>query len=126
MLNQTEFTEKVGALQDEVRGMTDIDDPSVISSTAADLKRLNYTPPVSIPLDTFLSYTTIDLLGEIDRIVELPDAELPELPGQDQLSPMEVKLEHIAILVFYFKELADLRRQVPEAWDEVDELYVHD
>ena len=126
MLNQTEFMDKVGVLQSEVRSLTDIDDSSVISNTAADLKRLNYTPPVSIPLDTFLSYTTSDLLAEIDRIVELPESEVPELPGQDQLSPMEVKLEHIAILVFYFKELADLRRQVPEAWDEVDELYVHD
>jgi hypothetical protein len=126
MLNQNEFMAKVGALQGEVRGLTDIDDPSVISATAADLKRLNYTPPVSIPLDTFLAYTTSDLLAEIGRIVDLPEAEVPELPGQDELSPMEIKLEHIAILVFYFKELADLRRQVPEAWDEVDELYVHD
>lgn len=126
MLNQIEFLDKVGELQSEVRVMNDIDDPAIISETAANLKRLNYTPPVSIPVDTFLAYMTADLLEEVRRIVDMPDEEVAQLTGQDELSPLEIKLEHIAVLVFYFKELAELRRQVPEAWDEVDELYVHD
>ena len=126
MLNQIEFLEKIEKLEAEVRALGDIDDPDMIGATASNLKRLNYTPPVSIPVDTFLAYTTADLLGAIKRIVDLPDREVMQLTGRGELSPLEVKLEHVAVLVFYFKELADLRRQVPEAWDEVDELYVHD
>ena len=126
MLDQKEFADKIGEFRNTISTLTDVDEPARLAETAADLKRLNYTPPVSVPVPTFLSYTTADMLAEIERIVDLPDAQVPELPGHEELSPMEIKLEHIAILVFYFKELAALRRGVGEAWDEVDELYVHD
>lgn len=125
MLTKQEFTDKVQQLVAEVRGMSDIDDPQNIAETAARLKGLNYAPPVGGGLDTFLSYTTSGLAGEIERLAALPDdqVEPPPAPGEGVL---DIKLQRISVLVFYFRELAELRRGVPEAWDEVDELYVHD
>jgi hypothetical protein len=126
MLSKTECLQKVDALRDDIRAMTDIDEPAMISETAARLKGLNYTPPVSVSLDTFLSFSTSGLLDEIDRISNLPDDDMAQPEGSEELGPWAIKLEHISVLVFYFKELAELRRGVGEAWDEVDELYVHD
>ncbi len=126
MLSKAECLKKIDALRDDIRAMTDIDEPDMVNETADRLKGLNYTPPVSVGLDTFLTYTTAGLLREIDRIVDLPDAELAHPGSNEKLGPWAIKLEQISVLVFYFKELATLRRQVPEAWDEVDELYVHD
>ncbi|MCB2215595.1 hypothetical protein [Desulfofustis glycolicus] len=125
MLTKQEFTEKVQQLVAEVRGMTGIDDPQNIAETAARLKGLNYAPPVGGGLDTFLSYTTSELAQEIERLAALPDDQVdpPPAPGEGVL---DIKLQQISVLVFYFRELAELRRGVPEAWDEIDELYVHD
>ncbi|MEE4313425.1 MAG: hypothetical protein V2J11_02965 [Desulfofustis sp.] len=125
MLTKQEFTEKVQQLVAEVRGMTGIDDPQNIAETAARLKGLNYAPPVGGGLDTFLSYTTSGLAEEIERLAALPDDQVDPLPAPGE-GVLDIKLQRISVLVFYFRELAELRRGVPEAWDEIDELYVHD
>ena len=125
MLNKQHFDQKVRQLQEEVRAMTGIDDATIIAETAQRLKGLNYAPPVGASLDAFLSYTTGALIKEIDRLASVPDAEVQVEPDSGD-GPLDVKLQRISILVFYFRELAELRRGVPEAWDEVDELYVHD
>jgi hypothetical protein len=125
MLTKQEYAEKVQQLVAEVRGMADIDDPQVIADTAARLKGLNYAPPVGGRLDSFLTYTTTGLAEEIERIAVLPNDQVVPAPAPGE-SPLDIKLQHISVLVFYFRELAELRRGVPEAWDEVDELYVHD
>ncbi len=125
MLTKQEFAEKVQQLKAEVQGMNGIDDPQNIAETAARLKSLNYAPPVGGGLDTFLSYTTSDLVEEIERIAALPDDQVEPAPAPGE-GVLDIKLQRISLLVFYFRELAELRRGVPEAWDEVDELYVHD
>lgn len=126
MLSQSEFFNKLDEIRKEVQSMTDVDDPENIRETADRLKGLNYASPVYLPLNVFLELTSAKLLAEIDRIVELPDDEVPLLDEEQGNGIWQAKLQQISILVFYFRELASLRRGVPEAWDEVDELYVHD
>lgn len=125
MLKEKDFVEKVQHLRDEVLAMTGIDDPEVIATTAARLKGLNYAPPVGASRDAFLSFTTAGLIEEINRLAALSEEEV--LPGQTAgEGAWDSRLQRISVLVFYFRELAELRRGIPEAWDEVDELYVHD
>jgi len=124
MLDKNDFLDQVRAIKLEVAAMAASDTPAVINDTANRLKGLNYTPPVGVPLDTFLSFTTTDLVAEIDRIANLSEAELPSAEGDD--GEWDLKLQLISVLVFYFRELVQLRKGVPEAWDEVDEIYVHD
>jgi hypothetical protein len=126
MLNQVDFLNKLGELQDEVKSLDDSGDPKVIEETAARLEGFNYGPPVLMPVADFLRCTKDQLLLEIDKIAKLPDSEIKPREPEKDVSSWELKLQHIAVMVYYFKELVPLRRGVPEAWDEIDELYVHD
>ena len=126
MMNESDFLNKIGDLLDEVRALDDPGDPAVVEETAARLEGFNYGPPVLIPVADFLRFSKDRLLQEIDKIVKLPESELPVQESEKEENSWELKLQHISVMVFYFKELVPLRRGVPEAWDEIDELYVHD
>ncbi len=126
MLNQADFFKKLGELQDEVKSLDDSGDPKVIEETAARLEGFHYGPPVFMPVADFLRCTKDQLLLEIDRIARLPDSEVETQESLKDENSWDLKLRHIAVMIFYFKELVPLRRGVPEAWDEIDELYVHD
>ena len=125
MLNQDDFFEKLDVLKNEVRELDDRDQP-VIEETAARLEGFNYGPPVLLPVAQFLRCTKEKMLLEIDHIARLPESELADNDSAEEKNSWELKLQHISVLVFYFKELVELRRGLPEAWDEIDELYVHD
>lgn len=122
----SDFLQKVAELQDELRTVADLADPKSIEETASKLERLNYAPTVIVPAERFLRMKKIDLLEKIEEIILLSDEEVYELTPGDPRSYFAIKLQFISALVYYFKQLARLRRGVPEAWDEVDELYVHD
>jgi len=126
MLTQHDFLEKLGVLQDEIKVLGKSDDWVVIEDTATRLEGFNYTPPVVIPVDQFLRCTTDQMLLEIDKIARLSEEERVNQSSAGTEHDWERKLQHISILAFYYKELVALRNDVPEAWDEVDELYVHD
>lgn len=126
MLEQREFFEKLGVLQDEIKALNDSNDKALIEETASRLEGFNYGPPVLLPVADFLRCSKEQMLLEIDRIANLPDDELVDADSAKDKNSLELKLQHISVMVFYFKELVELRCGVPEAWDEVDELYVHD
>jgi hypothetical protein len=125
MLTQDEFLKKLDVLQNEVRALDDRDQ-AVIEETASRLEGFNYGPPVLLPVTEFLRCTKEKMLLEIDRVAILSDSELVDNDSAGEKNSWELKLQHISVMVFYFKELVDLRCGVPEAWDEIDELYVHD
>lgn len=125
MLSQQEFNEKVTRLKEEIKRITDVDDPAVIEETASRLKGFNYAPPILGDRDFFLNCTAEELLDEIDRIIT-PSNNAAISSDEEEYQSLQIKLQHVSVLVFYFKELADLRRGLPEAWDEIDELYIFD
>ena len=126
MTSASEFLEQVAQLQDDLRLVVDQSDPKIIEETAVKLLSLNYTPTVIVPVSQFLRMKKFDLLAKIEELILLTDEEVYELAPGDRRSSLDLKLQFVAALVYYFKQLARLRRDVPEAWDEVDELYVHD
>jgi DNA mismatch repair ATPase MutS len=125
MLNQEDFNEKVTQLKEEIKRITDVDDHAVIEETASRLKGVNYAPPILGDRDFFLNCTSKELLDEIDRIIDTSESETISSEKEEH-QRLQIKLQHVSVLVFYFKELADLRRGLPEAWDEIDELYIFD
>ena len=125
MLNQEDFNEKVAQLKEEIKRITDVDDHAVIEETASRLKGVNYAPPILGDRDFFLNCTSKELLDEIDRIIDTSESEAISSEKEEH-QRLQIKLQHVSVLVFYFKELADLRRGLPEAWDEIDELYIFD
>jgi hypothetical protein len=122
----SDFLYKVAAIQDDLRTVTDVADAKVVEETAVRLEGLNYAPTVILPVKSFLRIRKLELLEKIEDIIILSDEEVYEISPGDPRSYYAIKLQYISALVYYFKQLALLRRGNAEAWDEVDELYVHD
>lgn len=126
MITASDFLLEVGALQDEVRGISDVANAKKVEEVATRLEEMNYAPTVVLPLDRFLRIRKVELLSEIEKIIVLSDEEVYEMSPGDPRCSIECKLRYIVALVYYFRQLVQLRKGDPEAWDEVDELYVHD
>lgn len=126
MTAELDFETRVEELKDKVRGFKNDAGSATIEETAERLEKLNYAPPVIIPLGRFLRLTKDSLLEEIDRILALPDQEACALAPDDHRKCQDLRLEFISVQIFYFEKLMLLRRGDAETWDEIDELYVHD
>jgi hypothetical protein len=81
---------------------------------------------VFVPVKGFLRYRVKDIHREIDRIAAMKDKEFKEIKYAQETSPGEFKRRNIDILVSRFLLLERLRAGVPEAWDEIHELYEDD
>ena len=114
MTDKLNFSRKVESLRQVLHSYKDMNDATIIDSVANRLLSLNYTPPVHLPQELFLHMTSTEVDAEISRLSE------------KEVLDLEKTIQTISILVYYFKELTELRRGTAEAWDEVDELYVHD
>lgn len=120
------FEEKVSGLRQEVFDIKDVDLQDIVEKTAKRLEHLNYAPPVAIPVRVFFRLTRKSLLIEMEKFLELPDEEVCPGFAEDILKCREMRIQTLAVLVFYYKKLILLRQEDGESWDEIDELYVHD
>jgi len=123
---QKTFKQQIDDLQKEVQQLGDVSDDVNVEETAVRLKRLNFSPPVITPIDTFLRMQSQELLVEIDRILAMPDAEACAIAPDNTKKCEDLRVQFITVLIYYYKKLLELRKGNPEQWDEVDELYVHD
>ena len=123
---QKTFKQQIDDLQKEVQQLGEVSDDVNVEETAVRLKRLNFSPPVITPIDTFLRMQSQELLVEIDRILAMPDAEACAIAPDNTKKCEDLRVQFITVLVYYYKKLLELRKGNPEQWDEVDELCVHD
>ncbi len=126
MADQQLFEQKIAELKGELRKLNNHFLTSDIEETAVRLERLNYTPPIILPVDKFLRLTSETLLIEIDKILAMPDQEACALAPDKPAKCRDLRIQFISVLLFYYKQLIDLRLGKTDAWDEVDEMYVHD
>lgn len=126
MASDTSFNEQVEQFKQKIRNFEDTADENLIEETALRLEKLNYAPPVIIPLTKFLRLTKDLLLEEIDRILAMPDQEACALAPDNPKECRDLRLQFISVQMFYYKKLMLLRQDDAETWDEIDELYVHD
>lgn len=126
MASDTSFNEQVEQFKQKIRNFEDTADENLIEKTALRLEKLNYAPPVIIPLTKFLRLTKDLLLEEIDRILAMPDQEACALAPDNPKECRDLRLQFISVQMFYYKKLMLLRQDDAETWDEIDELYVHD
>lgn len=126
MAENLSFEEKVSEFKDEIRKLVDDSGSELIEQTASRLEKLNYAPPVILPVHDFLRLTPETLLKEIERILAMPDQEACALAPDDTLKCQDLRLQFISVAIFYYRKLMLLRQGDAEAWDEIDELYVHD
>ena len=126
MTDKPTFSEKISQFKEEIRNLHDITDPDIIESTAKRLEGLNYSPPVIIPIPVFLRLSKETLLNEVDKILAMPDQEACALAPDDPAKCRDLRIQFIAVQIYYYKILLSLREGDADAWDEIDELYVHD
>ena len=126
MTAELSFEEQVEQLKQKVRNFKDEHAPALIEETAQRLEKLEYAPPVIIPLDRFLRLTRSSLLEEIDRILAMPDEEACALAPDEPEKCQDMRLQFISVQIFYYEKLLLLREGDIDTWDEIDELYIHD
>lgn len=121
------FQQRLTFLLEQAVGLEDNFPEEQVESVALRLQDLNFAPPLVIDNAIFLRLRKQGVIDEISRIAALPEAQICVLGGVDSsLSCDDQRLQHISVLLFYFKKLLALRAGDPGEWDEIDELYVHD
>lgn len=82
----------------------------VIEKTAKRLEDMNFSPILLTEIPDFLHLTNRRALEQFDKISE---------SGENIIKQLN-------LLVYWYRLLVELRQDVPEAWDEVNELYEDD
>ncbi len=126
MVQEKSFPDQVEELKEIIKQLRDDFPPEVIEQTAARLENLNYAPSVITPNEKFLRLDKQGMLDEVDRILKMPEEEACALAPGDTAKCEDLRLQFIKVLLFYYEKLILLRKDDADAWDEVDELYVHD
>lgn len=126
MADQQLFEQKITELKNELASLTDNFSQTSIEETAVRLERLNYAPPIVLPVEIFLRLTGETLLGEIEKILAMSDKEACALAPEEPAKCRDLRIQFISVLLFYYRQLIELRLGNIDAWDEVDEVYVHD
>jgi hypothetical protein len=126
MTTDHSFSKNISQFKDEVSRLPEDAEHEIIEQTATRLEGLNYAPALIIPVHDFLRLTSNTLLDEIDKILAMPDQEACALAPDEPKKCQDLRLQFISVLIYYYKQLILLHQGIPDAWDEVDELYVHD
>lgn len=94
--------------------------------TKAALIRRGYMPTLLLKVNDFFSFTKEDMLAEYHRVAAL-DEKSSELKSVVAIKdPLEVKKTHLTMLLYAFEQLSLLRKDDPDAWLLVNELYEDD
>lgn len=125
MSNET-FEQQIAALKAGVDVLIDDTSDDHVEEVALRLQGLNFTPPVVTPNKLFIRMRNDDLKDEIERILEMSDADACALAPDNMKKCEDLRIQYIAVLIYYYTKLLQLRNGDVEEWDEVDELYVHD
>lgn len=103
--------ETIQTVLQDLETMKDVSEEQ-IKQTAARLDAKNYQPMLLTDTPNFLNMTSDELAAHIQELVSARRDELTE--------------QHLNLLIYHFRLLQRLRRDEPEAWDEVNELMEDD
>ncbi len=103
-----------------------VEEKRKVKSTAERLSKYNYQPPFVFEAPGFVTYSQKDALQQLKKLKKLKDDTVSATGAAAGHSAEEVKV--MAMEMFYkeFKLLQHLRKDIPEAWDHINELYEDD
>ena len=87
-----------------------------IRRTAEILENKNYTPILIYPVRDFTRLKKDDMLKEYYLTMN---------GGHEGQDP-EMRMYHLKLLLYHYQILCQLRKDIPEAWDIINELYEDD
>lgn len=111
---------------DKIKNLTDDADDSAVVRTAEELRMLSFSPILLIETPNILTMRKSEIITEAERILLLKDSQLPDYDKNGIAGSDDFKQKHLDMLYFYFELITRLRRNEPEAWDYVHELYEDD
>ena len=92
------------------------DPPVIVMERTADrLEGMNFSPILLHEIPGFLRLSKGQILLEFDRIAQ-----------QESTASGNGTLQGLNLIVYWFRLLTQLRKDKPEAWDEINELYEDD
>ncbi len=111
-------------LEKALKDLVITDDPEKIARTTDILERMKYRPILLSDFKDFISADSKRFFPELEKVLNSPDVDDSQLPeGDDQESFRKKKA---SLLLYHYKLLNRLRRDEPEAWDEINELMEDD
>ncbi|MFO7936563.1 MAG: hypothetical protein R6V06_03035 [Kiritimatiellia bacterium] len=125
-MTKHELSEAVMKFIEEVRELNDTSDSDVVQQTRDRLERQSYSPILILSVPGYLSFSKEDVVSEIERVAALSDEEMMDAGFEENSDFTDLKSKHITLLVYHFKQLVRLRKDEPEAWDAIDELFGDD
>jgi hypothetical protein len=96
-----------------------------IQQTARTLEGMSYTPVLLLDTPGFLTMKADDIRDEVRRVMALNPEQIEQASAAGK-DPEKLKFDHLNLLFYHYRLLCRLRRDEPEAWDEVNELYEDD
>ncbi len=97
-----------------------------IALTREHLERRSFTPSFLLPVKNFLSMDREALEQELDRVLGLEEEYLLSKARGFSDDPQKIRCAQINLLLYYYDLIARLRLDIPEAWDEIHDLYEDD
>ena len=105
--------EYIEIIRKQINDLPDDSSPQKIEETAQHLETITYQPMLMVEPPDFLRITKQGLLSFIDELVANQKGK-------------ELTEQHLNLLLHHFKLLQRLRRNEPEAWDEITEVMEED
>ena len=112
MMNQL-TPEHVQSIRKQIEALPDDAAAEQIEQAAKRLEKIGYQPMLIAAPPDFLRITKTRLLAFINDLVANP--------GETELTE-----QHLNLLLHHYRLLQRLRRDEPEAWDEISELMEED
>lgn len=126
MVSDEQLRAKAQSLKKALNRLEDITDSDAIQETAHELEELHFNPTLLFNVENFLFLSRQDAVAEIDRVTEMTDEAIFDVGIKLGADINKAKCDHMALFVYHFKLLTRLRKDDPEAWDEIHELYEDD
>jgi len=122
MKSVTDYT----SFMKKVKSMQDTAETARVEQVARDLERMTYEPIFLLPIPGFLRMRAGDLTAYADQLRGLTDEELAAYGGYHMRDREQLIGTQLSMLLRNFRLLVRLRDDIPEAWDEIHELYEDD
>lgn len=120
--NTASCTDLLGKLEN----ITDEADNERIEAVASDLERMSYEPIFLLPVEGFLHMSKQEVLQAAQDVCRMTAEEVFSHDFQHREDAEQIKAEQLRMMIRNFQLLSRLRKDEPEAWDEIHELYEDD
>ena len=110
----------------QLENMETVEDHDLVKNTADRLHGISYAPPFLIEISNFTAMNKKSAIKTLKRLYEYPEIEIEKFAIARDRSVNQIKIDAMNGFITEYKLLQRLRMDVPEAWDQINELYEDD